>query len=144
MTRLSVIFLAVIPALSWANVDAGCAKVGASMYIYLADAIVHDLHIDRTALNEKETTVEVLDVSPVSELFAEQMADADYKSQTGVKLKKEDFFEGYYTHGAKSITAKYTFKNANGQRDIFIASSLLNNDECSIRFNGYLTLSREF
>ncbi|MGL6020550.1 MAG: Shiga toxin A subunit, partial [Gibbsiella quercinecans] len=34
--------------------------------------------------------------------------------------------------------------NANGQRDIFIASSLLNNDECSIRFNGYLTLSREF
>lgn len=144
MTRLSVIFLAVIPALSWANVDAGCAKVGASMYMYLADAIVHDLHIDRAALNEKETTVDVLDVSPVSELFAEQMADADYKSQTGVKLKKEDFFEGYYTNGVKSITAKYTFKNVNGQRDTFIASSLLNNDECSIRFNGYLTLSREF
>ncbi|HAB4038579.1 TPA_asm: Shiga toxin A subunit, partial [Salmonella enterica subsp. enterica serovar Java] len=27
---------------------------------------------------------------------------------------------------------------------IFIASSLMNADECSVRFNGYITLSREF
>ncbi|EAB2766872.1 Shiga toxin A subunit, partial [Salmonella enterica] len=26
----------------------------------------------------------------------------------------------------------------------FIASSFMNADECSVRFNGYITLSREF
>ncbi|EAV7484398.1 Shiga toxin A subunit, partial [Salmonella enterica subsp. enterica] len=28
--------------------------------------------------------------------------------------------------------------------DIFIASSFMNADECSVRFNGYITLFREF
>ncbi|EAS5214559.1 Shiga toxin A subunit, partial [Salmonella enterica subsp. enterica serovar Altona] len=28
--------------------------------------------------------------------------------------------------------------------DIFIASNFMNADECSVRFNGYITLSREF
>ncbi|WP_147198524.1 Shiga toxin A subunit [Pantoea sp. CCBC3-3-1] len=144
MKIICMISLIAIPALSWANVDTGCAKVGASVYLDLADAIVHDLHIDRTTLHEKKTTVEVLDIFPVSKLFAEQMADTDYNKQTGLKLKKEDFFESYYTNGAKSITAKYTFTNKKGQRNVFIVSSLQNNDECSIRLNGYLTLSREF
>lgn len=72
------------------------------------------------------------------------MAEADYKKQTGIKLKKGDFFEGYYTNGAKSITARYTYTNDKGKKNVFIASSLLNNDECSVRFNGYLILSREF
>ncbi|EBE3552387.1 TPA: Shiga toxin A subunit, partial [Salmonella enterica] len=29
-------------------------------------------------------------------------------------------------------------------KDIFIASSFMNADECSVRFNGYITLFREF
>ncbi len=42
------------------------------------------------------------------------------------------------------LTAKYTYFNQEGKKDVFIASGLINKDECSIRFNGYLTLAREF
>lgn len=143
MKKLCVLCLAVAPGLSWAD-DAGCAKVGASMYVELTAAVVRDLHIDAGSLQEKHASVEVLAIIPVSEVFAEQLATTDSETQTGIKLNKEDFFESYYTNGAKSITAKYTFTDGKGRRDVFIASSLLNNDECSVRFNGYLTLSRQF
>ena len=114
------------------------------MYIALTDAIVQDLHIDRAMLIEKNVTVDVLDISPVSKLFAEQMANADYNVQTENWLKKEDYFEIFYRNNVKSITARYTFTDVKGQRNVFIASSLLNDYECSVRFNGYITLSREF
>ncbi len=144
MKKFYAAFFIALPAFSWANADAGCAKIGASMYIDLTDAIVRDLHINRADLVEEMAAVNVLETVPVSKIFAEQMAATDFNSQTDPKLKKSDYFEGYYTNGAKSITAKYTFINSKGQRDIFIASSLFNNEECSVRFNGYLTLSREF
>lgn len=146
MNKIWLLLLTAVPVLAWSgdNVDAGCAKVGASMYIDLTNAVVRDQHIDAALLQDKHATVDVLEITPVSEVFAEQMAATDVASQTGTMLRKEDFFESYYTNGVKIITAKYTFINAKGQRDVFIASSLLNNDECSVRFNGYLALSREF
>ncbi|MGV8927618.1 MAG: Shiga toxin A subunit [Ewingella sp.] len=143
MKKWCVLCLAVAPGLSWAN-DTDCAKVGASMYVELTTSIVRDLHIDAESLQERHAAVDVLAITPVSEVFAEHLATIDSETQIGIKLKKEDFFESYYTNGAKSITAKYTFTNGEGKRDVFIASSLLNKDECSVRFNGYLTLSREF
>jgi len=144
MKRFFALYLFALPALSWSDIDAGCAKTGTLMYTALTDAIVRDLHIDRAMLVEKNTTVNVIDISPVSKLFAEQMANADYNKQAEPWLSKEEYFDIYYNHGVKSITAKYTFKDIKGKRDIFIASSLLNDDECSVRFNGYMTLSREF
>ncbi|EDZ7381678.1 Shiga toxin A subunit, partial [Salmonella enterica] len=50
----------------------------------------------------------------------------------------------YYENQVKSIVAKYTYINKDKGKDIFIASSFMNADECSVRFNGYITLSREF
>ncbi|RPE04477.1 Shiga toxin A subunit [Candidatus Pantoea deserta] len=144
MKRFFALYLFALPALSSSDIDAGCAKAGTLMYIDLTDAIARDLHIDRAMLVEKNTTVEVIDISPVSKLFAEQMANADYNEQAEHWLSKEEYFDIYYNHRVKNITAKYTFKDIKGNRDVFIASSLLNDDECSVRFNGYMTLSREF
>lgn len=144
MKRYFALYLLALPALSSSDIDAGCAKTGTLMYTALTDEIRRDLHIDRAMLIEKNTTVEVLDISPVSKLFAEQMANTDYNEQAEHWLSKEEYFDIYYNHGVKSIIAKYTFKDVKGNKDVFIASSLLNDDECSVRFNGYMTLSREF
>lgn len=140
MKKLYLFYLFTFPGLSASDIDASCAKIGASMYINLTDAIVHDLHIDRAMLEEKSATVEVLDISPVLKLFAEQMARKDYNERPDPWLKKEDLFETYYEHGVKNITAKYKFTNNKGQRDVFIASSLFNDYEYPVRFNGYLTI----
>ncbi|EAB3385003.1 Shiga toxin A subunit [Salmonella enterica] len=142
-----VCLLAGIPAISYAQ-DYGCATVGASMESSLFDAIKNDLNIDVATIIKDKTKVEILDISPVSKVYAESLARMDYEKDKAKNkvaiLDKKSYFDSYYKNQVKSIVAKYTYINKDKEKDIFIASSFMNADECSVRFNGYITLSREF
>ncbi len=114
----------------------------------LFDAIKNDLNIDVATIIKDKTKVEILDISPVSKVYAESLARMDYekdKAKNKVAIfDKKSYFDSYYENQVKSIVAKYTYINKDKEKDIFIASSFMNADECSVRFNGYITLSREF
>ncbi|EAA7348822.1 Shiga toxin A subunit [Salmonella enterica subsp. enterica serovar Infantis] len=142
-----VCLLVGIPAVSYAH-DYGCATVGASMESSLFDAIKNDLNIDVATIIKDKTKVEILDISPVSKVYAESLARMDYEKDKAKNkvaiLDKKSYFDSYYENQVKSIVAKYTYINKDKEKDIFIASSFMNADECSVRFNGYITLSREF
>ncbi|EBN6297619.1 Shiga toxin A subunit [Salmonella enterica] len=142
-----VCLLVGIPAISYAH-DYGCATVGASMESSLFDAIKNDLNIDVATIIKDKTKVEILDISPVSKVYAESLARMDYEKDKAknkvARLDKKSYFDSYYENQVKSIVAKYTYINKDKEKDIFIASSFMNADECSVRFNGYITLSREF
>ncbi|ECT7269777.1 Shiga toxin A subunit [Salmonella enterica subsp. enterica serovar Heidelberg] len=142
-----VCLLVGVPAISYAH-DYGCATVGASMESSLFDAIKNDLNIDVATIIKDKTKVEILDISPVSKVYAESLARMDYEKDKAknkvVILDKKSYFDSYYENQVKSIVAKYTYINKDKEKDIFIASSFMNADECSVRFNGYITLSREF
>ncbi|ATQ00444.1 Shiga toxin A subunit [Salmonella enterica] len=142
-----VCLLVGIPAISYAH-DYGCATVGASMESSLFDAIKNDLNIDVATIIKDKTKVEILDISPVSKVYAESLARMDYEKDKAKNkvaiLDKKSYFDSYYENQVKSIVAKYTYINKDKEKDIFIASSFMNADECSVRFNGYITLFREF
>ncbi|EJN2870061.1 TPA: Shiga-like toxin A subunit SciR [Salmonella enterica] len=142
-----VCLLVGIPAISYAH-DYGCATVGASMESSLFDAIKNDLNIDVATIIKDKTKVEILDISPVSKVYAESLARMDYEKNKAKNkvaiLDKKSYFDSYYENQVKSIVAKYTYINKDKEKDIFIASSFMNADECSVRFNGYITLFREF
>ncbi|ASG72520.1 TPA: Shiga toxin A subunit [Salmonella enterica] len=142
-----VCLLVGIPAISYAH-DYGGATVGASMESSLFDAIKNDLNIDVATIIKDKTKVEILDISPVSKVYAESLARMDYEKDKAKNkvaiLDKKSYFDSYYENQVKSIVAKYTYINKDKEKDIFIASSFMNADECSVRFNGYITLSREF
>ncbi|EPO3154480.1 Shiga-like toxin A subunit SciR [Salmonella enterica subsp. enterica serovar Infantis] len=142
-----VCLLVGIPAISYAH-DYGCATVGASMESSLFDAIKNDLNIDVATIIKDKTKVEILDISPVSKVYAESLARMDYEKDKAKNkvaiLDKKSYFDSYYENQVESIVAKYTYINKDKEKDIFIASSFMNADECSVRFNGYITLSREF
>ncbi|EOU2777850.1 Shiga toxin A subunit [Salmonella enterica] len=142
-----VCLLVGIPAISYAH-DYGCATVGASMESSLFDAIKNDLNIDVATIIKDKTKVEILDLSPVSKVYAESLARMDYEKDKAKNkvaiLDKKSYSDSYYENQVKSIVAKYTYINKDKEKDIFIASSFMNADECSVRFNGYITLSREF
>ncbi|EAZ6421922.1 Shiga toxin A subunit [Salmonella enterica] len=142
-----VCLLVGIPAISYAH-DYGCATVGASMESSLFDAIKNDLNIDVATIIKDKKKVEILDISPVSKVYAESLARMDYEKDKAKNkvaiLDKKSYFDSYYENQVKSIVAKYTYINKDKEKDIFIASSFMNADECSVRFNGYITLSREF
>ncbi|AKW16931.1 Shiga toxin A subunit [Salmonella enterica subsp. enterica serovar Reading] len=147
MFKIMVCLLVGIPAISYAH-DYGCATVGASMESSLFDAIKNDLNIDVATIIKDKTKVEILDLSPVSKVYAESLARMDYEKDKAKNkvaiLDKKSYFDSYYENQVKSIVAKYTYINKDKEKDIFIASSFMNADECSVRFNGYITLSREF
>ncbi|HFY5044361.1 TPA: Shiga toxin A subunit [Salmonella enterica subsp. enterica serovar Typhimurium] len=142
-----VCLLVGVPAISYAH-DYGCATVGVSMESSLFDAIKNDLNIDVATIIKDKTKVEILDISPVSKVYAESLARMDYEKDKAKNkvaiLDKKSYFDSYYENQVKSIVAKYTYINKDKEKDIFIASSFMNADECSVRFNGYITLSREF
>ncbi|EOF7377185.1 Shiga toxin A subunit [Salmonella enterica] len=142
-----VCLLVGVPAISYAH-DYGCATLGASMESSLFDAIKNDLNIDVATIIKDKTKVEILDISPVSKVYAESLARMDYEKDKAKNkvaiLDKKSYFDSYYENQVKSIVAKYTYINKDKEKDIFIASSFMNADECSVRFNGYITLSREF
>ncbi|EFQ3389776.1 Shiga toxin A subunit, partial [Salmonella enterica] len=124
-----VCLLVGVPAISYAH-DYGCATVGASMESSLFDAIKNDLNIDVATIIKDKTKVEILDISPVSKVYAESLARMDYekdkaKNKVAV-LDKKSYFDSYYENQVKSIVAKYTYINKDKEKDIFIASSFMN------------------
>ncbi len=143
--KLLWIFL-MVPLLSEAQ-NKGCAIVGASMETTLFDTISRDLQIDTSTILRNKTIVNVIDTSPVSKLYARSLAKIDYESamaQGKATIPESAYFESYYENYTQTLTVKYIYIDNEMKKDIFIASSLMNKDECSVRFNGYITLSREF
>lgn len=149
MFRSLICLLAFMPVMSCAQ-NYPCARVGASMESSLFDAIAKDLGINTATIVKNKTKVEVLDVAPVSKVFAGSLAKEDYekdrdRDSNGVALLDEQaYFESYVENQATSIVVKYTYVNNKGEKDVFIASSIMNNDECSVRFNGYMSVARAF
>lgn len=147
MKKALVMLIAFLPMLSYAK-NYGCTTAGASMEISLFEALSEQLSIDTSTIVRDKTQVKILDITPVSRTYAEYLARFDFNHYHG-KDKTEDtynsiFFPSYYENDVKSITAQYTWFNNKKKQAVFIATSLMNKDECSIRFNGYITLSREF
>ena len=144
MNKLSGLILVISSTQSAASTDVGCAKIGASMYIGLTDAIVEDLNISRDQIIQNKVSVDVISVSPITKVYAEQLAKEDYKKLNKHILSLNNYIEGYSTDNTEVIIAKYIYRNAKDKKNIFIVSSLQNKYECSVRFNGYLIVSREF
>lgn len=125
-----------------------CAAPGHYVEGMLLTSIKNDLGIDLTSIQYSKTTVEVLGVLPVSDVFARKMAiadsQADLKKPADLRLSESDYYSMYHDRHVLSVTAKYTFTDKNSKRNEFISSAFANEDECSVRYNGYITLSREF
>ena len=144
--KFSFCLLALIHLHAYAA-DTGCATVGASIESALFAIISKDLNIDTSTIQRDKTKVEIIDSAIVSKKYADSLAKVDRKDAVAnqkVYVSEGEYFSSYYQNNARTLTAKYTYINREGKKDVFIASGLINKDECSIRFNGYLTLSREF
>ncbi|YCI82790.1 Shiga toxin A subunit [Enterobacteriaceae bacterium] len=141
--QLLIVTLAAIPAISYA----GCESVGLSMESTLFNSVAKELNIDTSTVQRNQTKVEIIDKSVVSERYAKSLATLDHADAIDkgkATLPENDYFTSYYGNNTQSLTAKYTYINTDKKKDVFIASSIISADECSIRFNGYITLSREF
>lgn len=144
MIKTVFLALAFAPSLSHAVDLPGseCAAPGHYVEGMLLASIKNDLGIDLTTIQYNKTVVEIVSIKPVSALFAQKLAVTDSKKNP--ELTEKDYYDIYRNGHVLTVTAKYTFTDRNNKRDEFISSAFVNDNECSVRYNGYITLSREF
>lgn len=144
MIKKTLMLIAFAPSLSHAADLPGseCAAPGHFVEGMLLASIKNDLGIDLTTIQYNKTAVEILSIKPVSELFARKLAIADSKENS--ELTEKDYYDMYRNGHVLTVTARYTFTDRDNKRDEFISSAFVNDDECSVKYNGYITLSREF
>ena len=144
MKKLALIVIAFVSMSGYSATLPGneCAAPGNYVEGMLLTSIKNDLGIDLTRIQYDKTIMEVISIHPVSEVFARKLAIADSMVNPGISA--DELYGIYHSHHAVTVTAKYTFTDLNNKRDQFISSAIANDDECSVKYNGYLTLSREF
>ncbi len=137
--------LLITPIYAFAIADP-CVIPGSSVEIDMTRNIEKDLGFEANALASPK--MELLSIEPVGKILAEQYAKAD-RAADFVRLGKyslvyEDYLTSYFDDGAKTLLIKYTYENPAKQQNIFVASAIVNNNECSVRFNGYVIVKRDF
>ncbi|MEL2243480.1 Shiga toxin A subunit [Leclercia adecarboxylata] len=138
-----------LPVLAQAKIGSEqCADVGRAIELATLSSFTDDLKIDRSTILEHKTEVKLLGVFPVSDILAKQLAEDAYKKamaqKNSIVLSREQYYSIYHDDNVKSISAKYTFTNHDGKKNVFIALGYINDNECSVDYGGYLTLAREF
>lgn len=139
------IFLLSLPFSSLATVTPeSCLDINRSIGISMTDAMVKDLKINEQALRLDKTKIVLLDTQNVTEEMAELYAQQDKEEFRFPASKLNRFISIYKEANPKNIIIKYDYVNKQNKHNIFIASLLVNDNECSVRFNGYILVRREF
>jgi len=72
------------------------------------------------------------------------MVQEDKVKDTDNFVSLEEYREIYHEGNPRNLIVKVSYENKESKHNIFLASSIVNDDECSVRFNGYITVKREF
>lgn len=123
-----------------------CVVSGSSVEIGMTSQLTEDTGLSQKFLGAAQ--MEQLSSVPVGHFLAMQYAVADHNSdiqRPGVTtLSIDRYYDIYFSQQAVNLTVKYTYTSVAGKRNIYIGTSIVNSEECSIRFNGYITVQREF
>ena len=123
-----------------------CAVPGAAPEIMLKDQIEKD-----TGLVTRKFPVpvmKVLSTVAAGDLLAGQLADASYAAASklpgGSILTRDDYFHIFTEAHPVLETVRYTYHFPNIKTNVYIAASIINDNECSVAFAGYITQRRDF
>lgn len=121
-----------------------CVVPGSSVEIPVFDFMIYSMGIKKTDVVESKTKLELIDNTPVTKELAVFFAtESKFKAHDNL-LDLQGYYDIYMMNNPRNLTIKYTYENLNGKHNVFIGSAIVNNDECSIRFNGQIIVKREF
>lgn len=131
---------------AWADTpeDNICKAPQSGTGIIMMDEMSRSMKIDTDTIIKEKTTTELIYNNPITDRLASQYALKSYSEApnnwTSVKSYKE-IFSG---HNVRNLIIKFTFENKEKKHNVFLVSTLANDYECNVRFNGYIIVKREF
>ncbi|WP_053145960.1 hypothetical protein [Erwinia billingiae] len=142
----TLLALTILTCPAWADTpeDNNCKAPQSGTGIIMMDEMSRSMKIDTDTIIKEKTTTELIYNNPITDRLASQYALKSYNEApnnwTSVKSYKEIFSE----HNVRNLIIKFTFENKEKKQNVFLVSTLANDDECSVRFNGYIIVKREF
>lgn len=108
----------------------------------MMDKMHDEMHIDIKSIQPQNITTELLYNEPVSDILSQYYAERTYEADSSLSIKTN---KGIYSeHNPRNLIIKFTFKNNEGKEDVFLVSTIANDYECNVEFNGYMIIKREF
>ena len=146
-TQLLLVFIAVSQSVN-ADANTFCLRQDGAIQSQMRSVMINDLGVDAKSLDDKKTRLELLSESKVSRVLAEQFAKKDLdkdKAKSDIfNLTWNDYLTTYTDDNVINLIIKYTFENKIGKKNVFIGSAIINDNECTVNTEGYVTVSREF
>ena len=121
-----------------------CLDIDRSVGVGMIRAMTRDFKIDKKEVILKKTKMTLLDIQDVTEVMADFYAQEDQRELRFPDSELNEYADLYKGDNPKNLIIKYDFVNKKNKHNIFIASLLINDTECSVRFNNYITVRREF
>ncbi|NHB86497.1 hypothetical protein [Photorhabdus tasmaniensis] len=145
--RLLPYFLLLLPFNIYADSES-CIQTGGYIEMNMRGKMINDLNIHSQDVDLKKTRIELLSDIEINKIlaaeFAKKAVEKDKSRDSSVRLRYKDYYENYTEYNPHNLILKFTYFNKQDDRNIFIASAIVNDIECSVSFSDYLTVNREF
>ncbi|MGV7960638.1 hypothetical protein ACSLVK_05060 [Photorhabdus tasmaniensis] len=145
--RLLPYFLLLLPFNIYADSES-CIQTGGYIEMNMRGKMINDLNIHSQDVDFKKTRIELLSDIEINKIlaaeFAKKAVEKDKSRDSSVRLRYKDYYENYTEYNPHNLILKFTYFNKQDDRNIFIASAIVNDIECSVSFSDYLTVNREF
>ncbi|NRN28771.1 hypothetical protein [Photorhabdus heterorhabditis] len=125
-----------------------CIQTGGYIEMNMRDKMINDLNIKSQDIDLKRTKIELLSDVEVNNILALELArkevEKDKLRDSPTRPKYEDYYKNYKEYNPHNLIVKFTYFDEKGNANVFIASTIVNDIECSVSLSSYLTVSREF
>lgn len=121
-----------------------CLDINRSIGISMTDALIEDSGIKESDILLQQTKLTLVSANKVTPELAELLARKSYNSESEHFTPIEKYKEIFLQSNAQNIIVQYDYINHNNKHNITLASLLIDDDECSVKFNGYIIVKREF
>ncbi|WP_340607758.1 hypothetical protein [Xenorhabdus bharatensis] len=126
---------------------ANCISINGTVGIDMTNFMLNDLKVKKEDVILEKTKSELLYSNSVGIPLSTYYGEQEKKSE-GVNSEDtttiSEYAHTFREDNAKNIIIKFTYENVENKHNVFLASALVNDHDCAVRFNGYLVVKREF
>jgi len=121
-----------------------CVVAGSSVEIPVFNFMIDSMGIKKADILERKTKLELLENTLLTPVFSNYLAEKSKAEAKDNWLSLKDYRDIFTDGNTRNLVIRYTYENIHGKHNIFIGSAIVNDDECSIDFNGQIIVQREF
>lgn len=121
-----------------------CMDIELSLGVSMTDAMVEDLGLQESDIVLEKTKMTLVAQENVTAPMALFFAKEDKKDPILANLNLQELAGIYSDFNPKNLIIRYDYQNRAGKHNILLGSLLINDTECSVRYNGYIIVKREF